>query len=148
MTDKPTFEQAVNLLANKPTPTFLALNADVFYNGMLDLAARVANLEHASLESTFRTTALEGVSNDTVTKLGAIEGEHTAYKKRVEAVEQAPAVNAKKIDDLNTRVRTVEGAVGSANIKKAGPIEPIKTVAPTPPIIPSAPGPASAPIRP
>lgn len=112
---KPTFEDAVLLLADKPTPAFIAANATILYAGLNDLAARVANLEHASLEATFRTAALEDVSNASVTKLNAIEAERTKEAQRLDAVEKAPAANDKRLSDIDTRVRTVEGAVGSAN---------------------------------
>jgi hypothetical protein len=117
--DKPTFEDAVALLADKPTPSFLAQNSLLFYTGLIDLRDRVANLEHLALEATFKIAALEGASNATVDRVNTIEAQHTEYKKRVEVVEQAPAVNDKKIEALETRVRTVEGAVGSTGYKTA-----------------------------
>ena len=123
MSDKQTFEQMVALLADKPSPMYLAQHVGLFYAGLQDLAARVANLEHAALEAGYRLTNLEDASNQTVAKLNAIETQHTEYKKRVEVVEQAPAVNDKKIADLEARIRTCEGAIGSANLKKPDPVK-------------------------
>lgn len=117
--DKPTFEDAVALLADRPTPTFLASNAAIFYAGLNDLAERVANLEHGQLEATFRTTQLEDASNATVTKLNAVETEHTDNKKRLDALEGKPVADTKRLDTMETRLRTVEGAVGSAGYKTA-----------------------------
>ena len=117
--DKPTFEDAVALLADKPTPHFLAQNSLIFYTGLQDLAARIANLEHSALEATFRLAALEDAHNTTAATVTAIQGEHTEQKKRLDAIEAKPAVNDRKLADLETRVRTVEGAVGSAGYKTA-----------------------------
>jgi hypothetical protein len=117
--DKPTFEDAVALLADKPTPHFLAQNSTIFYAGLVDLQNRVANLEHSSLEATFRLTNLEDAHNTTAATVTAIEQEHADNKRRLDAIEAKPVVNDKKLADLETRVRTVEGAVGSAGYKTA-----------------------------
>jgi septation ring formation regulator EzrA len=114
---KPTFEDAVALLANRPSPLFLASQSDLIYAGFMDIAARVANLEHSALESTFRLSALEDARNKTVDKLNAVEADHIEYKKRVIAIEAAPAADKKQLDDMETRLRTVEGAVGSSNFR-------------------------------
>ena len=117
--EKPTFEEAVALLADNPTPTFLATHFAIFHAGLQDLAARVANLEHGQLEATFKTAALESTSNAAVAKLNSVEGEHTSNKKRLDAMEARPIADGKKLDAIETRVRTVEGAVGSAGYKTA-----------------------------
>jgi hypothetical protein len=115
--EKPTFEDALALLATNPSPSVLLGAQPLIYAGLKDLADRVAVLEHAKLEAEFRLTNLEDVSNKTVNTLAAVEAEHTENKKVIAAVQAAPNANAKKIDDLDKRVRTVEGAVGSSTYK-------------------------------
>ena len=114
---KPTFEDAVALLANRPSPLFLASQSDLIYAGFMDIANRVANLEHSSLEATFRLSAIEDAHGKTAAKLAAVETDYTDYKKRVVAIGTQPAADKKQLDDMETRLRTVEGAVGSSNFK-------------------------------
>jgi hypothetical protein len=129
--EKPTFEEAVALLADKPTPDFIARNSVALHAGLVDLRDRVANLEHRALEGIFRVARLEEAHNASIDRLNTIETQHTEYKKRVAAVEAAPDINTKKTEALETRVRTVEGAVGSAGYKDAL-AKPNKPISPLP----------------
>lgn len=119
-----TFEQAVALLADKPNPMSLGPQVEVFYQGLLDASQRLQNLEHEFLKLKFQNDSLTDELSKTNIKLGEIEAQHTQYKNRVVAVEQAPHANDKRIDDLDKRVRTVEGAVGSASYKAPTAIKP------------------------
>jgi len=79
-----------------------------------DLAERVANIEFWHLATHERLTAWEerlALAEQAVTSL---EADRADAKKRVDAVEKSPAETKERLDAMEKRLRTVEGAVGSA----------------------------------
>lgn len=116
---KPIFEDLVALLQTKPGAYALAGHIDLITGGLVDLANRVKNLEHASLVSAASAQAATDAVAGQKARIDMIEGDNKDYKGRIEKIEAAPAADSKRLDDLEKRIRTVEGAVGSAGFKAA-----------------------------
>jgi hypothetical protein len=116
---KPIFEDLVALLQTKPSPFALAGHIDLITGALVDLGNRVKNLEHASLVAQAGDQRLVDTSAAYETRIAALEGNDKDYKTRITKVETAPAADSKRLDDLEKRVRTVEGAVGSTGFKDA-----------------------------
>lgn len=125
---KTVFEDVVALLASKPNPMDLGRSMDVITAGMTDLSERLKNLEFESLKNSHAATMSSDRVAATEERQRVLEGDRDAYRKRLDAVEHAPADATKRLDDMHKRVSAVEGAVGSTGFKdaKAAP----KTVAP------------------
>jgi len=116
---KPTAEDIVALLQTNPSAWALSGHMDLFAGGLADLVNRVRNLEHRLLENNAIAKAATDANATQEQRLTVLEGDGKDYKARIAKIETAPAENTKRIDDLEKRVRTVEGAVGSASFKAA-----------------------------
>ncbi len=116
---KPTAEDIVALLQTKPSAFSLASHIDLFAGGLADLVNRVRNLEHASLVAKAGDDKLTAAVADHETRITGLQGDEKAAKDRLDKVEAAPIDVTKRLDDLDKRVRTVEGAVGSTGFQDA-----------------------------
>lgn len=116
---KPIAEDIVAFLQSKPSVIALSQHVDLFAGGFADLVNRVRNLEHASLANAHAAEAVTAQNVAYETRIAALEGNDKEYKTRIAKVEEAPTADGKRLDDLEKRVRTVEGAVGSAGYKAA-----------------------------
>ena len=116
---QPIFEDLVAFLQTKPGAFALSSHIDLITGALVDLANRVKNLEHASLVSADADRKLVVTSDDYEKRIAGLEGDNKDFKARVGKVEGAPADSTKRLDDLDKRVRTVEGAVGSTNFQAA-----------------------------
>jgi chromosome segregation ATPase len=89
---------------------------------------RIKNLELYSVEGKHRLGALETTAADHDHSIGSLAKSRDDHEARVKAVENRPAENNKRIDELDKRVTTVEGAVGSKAYKRnENKVEPVKT---------------------
>jgi len=59
------------------------------------------------------------MSDDHDKRLVALETDRATDRGRLDKIEASPVGDSKRVDDLEKRVRTVEGAVGSAGFKAA-----------------------------
>lgn len=116
---KPIAEDIVAFLQSKPNVISLSQHVDLFAGGFADLVNRVRNLEHSSLTNTHGVNAVMAASAAQETRLAALEGDGKDYRARIVKVEAAPDADSKRLDDLEKRVRTVEGAVGSTGFATA-----------------------------
>lgn len=123
---KRTLEDAVTFLTTKPNPMSLGSNVDLFAEAFADMAGRLANVEHQGLENKFRLDKTDTEVAALATRVQTAETERAQDHKRLDVVEKAPVDQAKRIDDLEKRVRTAEGAIGSVNVKAVKPTEPVK----------------------
>jgi hypothetical protein len=135
----PIFEDVVALLQSKPSPFALAGHMDVITGGLTDLANRLKNLEHGSLVNAAGVDKANAKLADHETRLSGFEGDRDDFKARIAKLEAAPEADKKRLDDLDARVRTVEGAVGSTNFaaaKDAPAPKPFTGPSPTDPVNP------------
>jgi len=116
--------------------------------GLEDLKNRMAHAEHSHLRV---LSATRGTDDRIVTlenKVAAIEHDRNDMQKVVKTSTDLPIATGKRVDELEARVRSVEGAVGAAPYKAPKPIEPAKPE-PAKPATPASPGifgtPAKAP---
>lgn len=123
-----TFEDLVALLQNTKNPSTLAHQMHAFAAGFADLGKRLQHIELEHIDHLTRLTHLEAEQNTFETRLDGYRHDRDTYKRAVDTAVQAPTANAKRIEDLEKRVRTVEGAVGSTTFKPQKP----ETVIPPP----------------
>lgn len=139
---KPIFEDLVALLQSKPSLMSMGSHAEMIAGALVDIGNRVRNLEHNSLANAEAARVATAANVDQEKRIADLEGERTEAKKRLDAVEKAPVDNTKRLDDMDKRIRTVEGAVGSTNFAAAKdkPAETtlFKGPSPTDPIKPAA----------
>jgi hypothetical protein len=131
---QPSFDDLVAFLTAQPPPSPMDLSRKygAIAAGMIDLRDRLEALEATSLANAHRSSLLEDrekLSEDRLNSLDATRGEAAA---RLDVVEKQPALDKARVDDLETRVRTLEGAVGHANLPDDGktpakPVDPPKT---------------------
>jgi chromosome segregation ATPase len=92
---------------------------------------RIKNLEHFELEAKSRMNATETTVADHDRSIGSLARSRGEHETRLKAAEEKPAADTKRIDELDKRVTTVEGAVGSKAYKrienKEAKVEPVKT---------------------
>lgn len=107
---------------------------------MVEQNERIKNVEHASLESRHRHDATE----DTVTahgvSIGSLAQDRDTQAKRISEIVAKPEADEKRIKDLETRVTTVEGAIGSKAYRRnenAKVVEPLPADPPKHSILPS-----------
>jgi len=80
---------------------------------------RLKNAEHFTLEAKSRLGAVEKIQNDHTQSIASLASTRDENAKRIVAVENAPVDQSKKIKELDERVTTVEGAVGSKAYRRA-----------------------------
>lgn len=131
-----TFEDFVTILQNTTNPADLLKQLGVARQGFADLGTRVRNLEMENIDHLARLTHLEGQQNTLETAVDGYKADRDTYKREVDEAVKVPNANSKRIDDLEKRIRTVEGAVGSTTFKPAVPPKPDV------PVVPDAPTPA------
>jgi septal ring factor EnvC (AmiA/AmiB activator) len=138
---QPIFEDVVALLQTNPNAMVVAQHLDIITGGLVDLANRVRNLEHASLVNAEAIRVANGVAAKQETRLASVETDRDTAKAQLEKIEAEPAQNTQRLDDLDKRVRAVEGAVGSTSFAAA------KAAPETPPLFkgPDATAPISNP---
>lgn len=138
---KPIFEDLVALLQSKPSPHILTTHNDLIMGALVDLGNRVRNLEHGSLVNADAVRVATVATDEHEKRIAALETDRTDARKRLEVVEKAPVDNTKRLDEMDKRIRTVEGAVGSTNYAaaKESPAAPFKGPSPTDPIAPAKP---------
>ena len=106
---------------------------------------RIKNLEFHQLELKTKAAHFEKVQADHDQSIGSLTKTRDETVTKVTALESKPANDSKRVDELEKRVTTVEGAVGSKAFKKAEKAEaekpatpslnPFKAaLAPTPPV--------------
>ena len=79
---------------------------------------RIKNLEHFELEAKSRMRATETTVADHDRSVSSLAQTRDDHEKRIKVVESKPEVGDKRIDELDKRVTTVEGAVGSKAYKR------------------------------
>jgi chromosome segregation ATPase len=136
----PILEDVVALLQTKPNPADLPKSMELFTGGIVDLTQRLRNLEYQYLAVEHRLSLMETAVAESKTAVTAMVNERSAYNSRVEAIEKAPLDISKKLEAIETRLRTVEGAVGSTAFAAAkNPSAAIKPVDPAAPVKPQVP---------
>ena len=115
----PIFEDLVAYLQTKPGPTSFLQNMPMIEGALIDLANRVKNLEHSALVSQHAAKTLDDARLDHETRLQSVEADRKVAQTKIAAIEAAPATDTKRLDDMDKRIRTVEGAVGSTGFKAA-----------------------------
>lgn len=126
-----TFEDLVTLLQNTKNPSTLVHQMHAFAAGFADLGKRLQHIELEHIDHLTRLTHLEAQQNTFETQLDGYRHDRDTYKRAVDTAVQAPTANAKRIEDLEKRVRTVEGAVGSTTFKPQKPASGIPTASET-----------------
>ncbi len=116
---KPTAEDVVALMQTKPGAFALSQHLDVVEGGLIDLVNRVRNLEHGSLVAVENDRVLGLAHGDHEKRIQSLEGDRGTDRTRLDKLEAAPVAETKRVDDLEKRVRTVEGAVGSTSFAAA-----------------------------
>ena len=90
---------------------------------------RIKNLELYSLEGKKRMSETEKTVADHDASISSLAKSRDEHDANLKAINDKPAAEDKRIDDLETRVTTVEGAVGSKAYKrldnKEGKVEPV-----------------------
>jgi hypothetical protein len=119
---QPSFDDLVAFFTTTPPPSPMDLSRKYgsIVAGMIDLRDRLEALEATSLANAHRSSLLEDrekASEDRLNALDATRGEASA---RLDAVEKQPAADKARLDDLEARTRTLEGAVGHANLPDDG----------------------------
>ena len=125
-----TIEEAVEAARHDSNPSTALPKLTV---GLPDLAGRLAQLEHQSLQHKQRITVLEAEVAACRSDMALYTKDREDGKARVEAAVKLPNENGKRIDDLEKRTRTLEGAVGSVGYQKAGKDDPATTDPAAPP---------------
>lgn len=115
----PIFEDVVALLQSKPNPLSLMQHMDIITAGLADLANRVKNLEHGVLQNAHGVSDLQQKVAAHETVVRSLDADRTTVTGRLDALEKAPIDNTKRLDAVDARIRTVEGAVGSTGFKDA-----------------------------
>jgi chromosome segregation ATPase len=133
-------EDVVALMQSKPNPADLPKSVELFTGGLVDLTQRLRNLEYHQVAEEHRLSLAEADLAECKGAVAAVSNEHRTMNSRLEAVEKAPADLTKKLEEIEKRIRTLEGAVGStamAAAKKPAdtslnllkPTDPVKPVA-------------------
>jgi predicted nuclease with TOPRIM domain len=117
----PTLEDLARFYAGKPTPTDILRNQDLIAAAFTDLSDRLANLEHNDLQAQHRLGLIETKQAQLETVMAGFATDREEFRTRVDNVEKIPTASKERIDDLETRVRAVEGAVGSKNFTATKP---------------------------
>ena len=95
--------------------------------GLEDLKNRVSHTEHGHLRVLTQSASADERLKTVEATAGTLVAERDAMKKDVAAANAVPAANASKLTEIETRLRTVEGAVGAAPYKQPKPVEPAAT---------------------
>lgn len=150
------------LIAHLKAPGAVVMDVDakVLASSLEDLKNRVSHVEHSNL----RVLANSRIHDDHLKLLddnvGGITRDRDEFRKQVKMATDLPLAHEKKIEELEARVRSCEGAVGAAPFKPAKAIEPkveepVKAIEPKPlkPVVEPAPhfkpqAPSPAPIDP
>lgn len=114
-----TAEDLVTTLKANHNPLDLARSMGVVKEGFEDLVVRTANGEHGHLENAHRLDVLEHAKTDSDAALAALARDREDFRKRVVDLEKSPVDLSARLDALEKRLRTAEGALGAANIKPA-----------------------------
>jgi hypothetical protein len=109
------------------------IDAKTLAAGLEDLRNRMAHVEHTSL----RTLANSRLHDDHLKQIddnvAGITNDRDEFRRQVKVATDLPLANQKKVEELEARVRSCEGAVGAAPYKPpvaVKPIEPIKVEEP------------------
>ena len=92
--------------------------------GLEDLRNRMSHVEHAHLKVLAGSRGNDDRLTAVETKVGSIEQDRDEMRKTVKTSTDLPIANGKRVDELEARVRAVEGAVGAAPYKEPKKIEP------------------------
>lgn len=79
---------------------------------------RIKNLEHFSLEAKHRHAVVEKIQEEHSASIDSLAKTRDEQVSKVHAIETRPAQDTKRLDELDKRVTTVEGAVGSKAYKR------------------------------
>lgn len=113
----PTLEDAVLLTKNNPNPNEVVRKADVLYAGIEDAAHRLRQCEFKQLEHEHRLGKLEDRQRVHEADMSTFKKDRDDQRTRIEAAVSKPNDNEKRLEELEKRLRTVEGAVGSKYYK-------------------------------
>ena len=80
---------------------------------------RIKNLEFYSLEAKHRMTVTEKTVAEHDQSIASLAKSRDEHETRIAAIDHKPAADDKRLDELDKRVTTVEGAVGSKAFRKA-----------------------------
>src|ERR1700677_3896175 len=80
---------------------------------------RTKNLEHESLVAKSRLGVSERIQNEHTESITSLAKTRDESVTRINAIEIKPIENDKRFEELDKRVTTVEGAVGSKAYKRA-----------------------------
>jgi hypothetical protein len=119
---QPSFDDLVAYFTTVPPPSPMDMSRRyaAIMAGLVDLRDRLEALEAGHLTNMHRASLVEDretKSEDRLNSLDATRGEAAA---RLDVVEKQPALDKARVDDLEVRVRTLEGAVGHANLPDDG----------------------------
>lgn len=123
------------LIAHLKAPGAVVMDVDakVLASSLEDLKNRVSHVEHSNL----RTLANSRLHDDHLKQIddnvGGITRDRDEFRKQVKVATDLPLAHEKKIEELEARVRSCEGAVGAAPYKPpvaVKPAEPIKVEEP------------------
>lgn len=107
------------LIAHLKAPGTILTDVDakVLASSLEDLKNRVSHVEHSAL----RTLANSRIHDDHLKQIddnvGGITRDRDEFRKQVKVATDLPLAHDKKIEELEARVRSVEGAVGAAPFK-------------------------------
>lgn len=136
---KATFEEALALMQSTKDPVDAFRHFPVVVEGIEDLKNRMSVIERGYLDVRTRVATAETKVADTMTVVASTATDTKAASTRVDDLSKAPHDHGKRLDALEDRVRTVEGAVGSTPAP-----EPVLTLVPPPPIVSLTPKPPAA----
>jgi wobble nucleotide-excising tRNase len=80
---------------------------------------RIKNLEHESLVAKSRLGVSERIQNEHTESIASLARTRDESVARINTIETKPVEDNKRLDELDTRVTTVEGAVGSKAYRRA-----------------------------
>jgi septal ring factor EnvC (AmiA/AmiB activator) len=92
---------------------------------------QIKNLQQYHLETKHRLGALEKTQAEHDQSIASLTKTRDETTSKVAAIESKPANDTKRLDELDKRVTTVEGAVGSKAFKKAEKAEADKPATPS-----------------
>ena len=110
---KATLEELVAFLDGTTDPVKLSTRLDILRDGLADTASRLSAIEKGYLEVRGRISSTEDHTGAMEQKMGAIERDRDTHQQLIDKAIAAPAVHDKHLAELDTRVRTLEGAVGA-----------------------------------
>jgi hypothetical protein len=119
---QPSFDDLVAFFTTSPPPSPMDLSRKygAFVAGLIDLRDRLEALEANSLANAHRSSLLEDRETKSEDRLNSLDATRNEAAARLDVVEKQPALDKARVDDLETRVRTLEGAVGHANLPDDG----------------------------